>query len=319
MEQIQLEEILQCLEQNRTKFYYHKDQYALMLLSYFVKKGLKISEIRNSKLKRLLDKPLVKEILRKSGNQYLNAEQLHSHWSRGTHCYLLSLDGWGGRKGGSRFYNQTSRPGWNLVLQLNFSEQHNGEFRKLVKPVNSHPFKASGHPVSEKHHTLAWARIDLDLETNEALIEEIQTDWLRLARRAKQFLEKHGEENVKRRRWKPHYIRGLGCGLAELNLYLETVLKVHSSVWQEAILSAAIALLRDDIGINHIFYHTFDSGCLVKRIDGTRPPRSLYTKLPEKFCFEKTSRPPSFLLKANNRKVVDQLRKGRDHFYHLTV
>ncbi len=271
MEQVQLEEILQCLEQNRIKFYYHKDRYALMLLSYFVKKGLKISEIRDSRFKRLLDKPLVKEILKKSGNQYLNAEQLYSYWSEESHCYLLSLDGWGGRKGWLRFCDQTSRPGWNLVLQLNFSEQHNGKFRRLVKPVNPQPFKASGHPVSEKYHTLAWARIDLDLETNEALIEEIQTDWLRLAGRAKQFLEKHGEESVKKRRWKPHYIRGLGCGLTELNLYLETVLKTHSSIWQEAILSAAIALLREDIGINHIFYHTFDSGCLVKRIDGSSP------------------------------------------------
>ncbi len=319
MEQIQLQEILECLGQNRTKFYYHRDRYALILLSYFIGRGMKINEIRNSKIKKLLDKPLLKNILKKTGNQHLYPEQLYPNWNQHTHCYLLTLDKWGDRKGSSRFYNQTSRPGYNLVLQLNFSEQHNSTFRKLIKPVTNQPFMAYGHPVSQKHHTLAWARIDLNLESNEALIEEIQTDWIRLAVRAKQYFEKYGEENVKKRRWKPHYIRGLGCGLADLNNYLENVLKPHTSLWQEAMLSATLTFLRKEIGISNIFYHTFNSGCSAKRIDGTRPPRSLYTKLPERFCFEKTSRIPSFLLKGNNRKITAQLRKAEAPFYLLTV
>lgn len=319
MEQLQIKEIMECLGQDRTKFYYHKDRYALMLLAYFIGKGSKIHEIRNSKVKKLLDKPLVKDILQNGGNQHLYPEQLWSKWKKDSHCYLLTLGSWGDRKGSSRFYNQTSRPGWNLVLQLNFSEQHNCDFRKLIKPVGSQPFTAYGHPVSKKHHTLAWARIDLDMESNEALIEEIQTDWIRLVLRAKQFFEKHGEENVKKSRWKPHYIRGIGCGLAGLNSYVEDVLKQHISIWQEAMLSAAIAFLREEIGIKDIFYHTFNSGCLAKRIDGTRPPRSLYTKLPDKFCFEKTRRTPSFLLKGNNRKVAAQFRKDENYFFLLTI
>jgi hypothetical protein len=319
MERTQLQEILSCLGQDRTKFYYQKDHYALMLLSYFIGRGMKINEIKNSKWKRLLDKPLIKNHLKKAGSQHLCPEQLYPHWNQDSHCYLLTLGSWGSSKGRSRFYNQTSRPGLNLVLQLNFSEQHNCEFRKLIKPVVSQPFSAYGHPVSQKHHTLGWARIDLDIIKNEALIEEIQTDWIRLVGRAKQYLEKHGEENVKKQRWKPSYIRGIGCGLAELEMYCKKVLKQHTSIWQEAMLSAAIAFLRDEVGIRNIFYHTFDSGCQAKRISGTRPPRSLYTRLPEKFCFEKTSRSPSFLLKGNNRKIAAQLRKGQDHFFLLTV
>ena len=37
------------------------------------------------------------------------------------------------------------------------------------------PFEWTSHPVHEgRHRTLAWARIDLDWESGEALIEEIQ-------------------------------------------------------------------------------------------------------------------------------------------------
>ncbi len=54
--------------------------------------------------------------------------------------------------------------------------------------------------------------------------------------------------------------------------------------------------LRTELGIRRIFYHTFDSGVKLNRIAGTRPPRSLYTRLPSRFCFRETCVPPSFLI-----------------------
>lgn len=39
-----------------------------------------------------------------------------------------------------------------------------------------------GHPVRKDDvETLAWARIDLDFASNQALIEEIQSDWVKNA------------------------------------------------------------------------------------------------------------------------------------------
>lgn len=39
--------------------------------------------------------------------------------------------------------------------------------------------------------TLAWSRIDFDFDTGEALIEEIQSDWVRRVKHCVQSL-KHG-------------------------------------------------------------------------------------------------------------------------------
>jgi hypothetical protein len=76
----------------------------------------------------------------------------------------------------------TSRRGFNLVLQLNFSSRHDEPYRKLVDPDDYRPFELGGHPVAKGAlHTLAWSRLDIDLNTGEALIEEIQTDWIREA------------------------------------------------------------------------------------------------------------------------------------------
>ena len=44
------------------------------------------------------------------------------------------------------------------------------------------PFEWWSHPVRQDgRHTLAWARMDVDLDAGEALIEEIQSDWIREA------------------------------------------------------------------------------------------------------------------------------------------
>jgi hypothetical protein len=45
-------------------------------------------------------------------------------------------------------------------------------------------FEWSAHPIRRSPSTLAWSRVDIDFENGEALIEEIQTDWVRLAERA---------------------------------------------------------------------------------------------------------------------------------------
>jgi hypothetical protein len=100
----------------------------------------------------------------------------------------------------------------------------------------------------------------------------------------------------------PYYIRELGYDSQQLDRYIEETLQPHMALWQEAVLAAAIWFLKEEIGISKIYYHTFEFGCKLKRISGNRPPQSLYTRLPSRFCFEKTDCAPEFLLK----KIIER-------------
>jgi hypothetical protein len=147
--------------------------------------------------------------------------------------------------------------------------------------------------------TLAWARIDFDLNTNEALIEELQTDWLR---RARQLLKQI--ESGKAR----YYNYGTNTTPDKLKIYLENVLAVYGAIWDEALLTAAIQFILQELGITKIYLHTPDTGAAVKLIKHTQPPRSLYSSLPRKFCFSQTDKAPEFLYRHRAfRKLEKQL------------
>jgi hypothetical protein len=89
--------------------------------------------------------------------------------------------------------------------------------------------------------------------------------------------------------------------------------------WAEAMLAATIWFLREELGIKTIFYHTFDSGCRLKGIEDTLPPRSLYTVLPKKFCFEETDRLPGFLALENNKRMRRIKRENKLRFFLLEM
>lgn len=318
MEKDKIQEIIECLPKGRTKFYYFRDRYALMLLSYAVGQGKAIREMKTGPYQMLISKPLVRDVIKNCGSGQLSSKDLDSVWPAQYNCYLLTLGVWGDDDRGSRFYNQTSRPGLNLVLQLNFSMEHNRSYENLLKPGDREPFKTHSHPIAgQGHHTLSWARIDLDIETGEALIEEIQTDWIRYALDSKKDLKRALRCSCLGRRCMPAYIRNLGGGPKGLARYLEQTLEPHIKTWDEAMLASTIWFLKEEIGIKTIYYHTYDLGCRLKRISGDKPPRSLYTRLPDKFCFSKTSDAPSFLLHKNNRKTINELRKKDIQFYTL--
>jgi hypothetical protein len=76
---------------------------------------------------------------------------------------------------------------------------------------------------------------------------------------------------------------------------------------------------KEEIGIGKIYYHTFNFGCRIKRIAGSKPPVSLYTKLPDRFCFKKTNQAPGFLMRRNNRKIIDLLKHHDPRFYLLAL
>ena len=67
MEINEIHDIMDCLPKGRTKFYYFKDRYALMLLAYVVGNGRRIREIKSSRFGRLVQKPIVEKIIENSG------------------------------------------------------------------------------------------------------------------------------------------------------------------------------------------------------------------------------------------------------------
>lgn len=282
----EVKEIIDCLPQGKTRFYYFKDRYALLLLSLFITGETSKKALRRSRLGGLLDKAVVKEAIQLCSTSELRAETFESYWKDTYECYFLTLGRWGSKYGG---WEQTSRAGYNLVLQLNFSSAHDEPYRRWIDPADACPFSHFGHPIAEyPMHTLAWARLDIDVGRGEALIEEVQTDWVREALRARRRAVE-AETSIQ------YY--GVEIEKHRLIRYVDSILRRHEEIWDEAILAATIWFLREEIGVKTIFYHTYESGARLKEIRFGLPPRSVYSKLPKRFCFEETDQRPGFLPK----------------------
>ncbi len=311
-----INEIIDCMPKERTKFHYFKDRYAFMLLERFIGKGETVSNIKKSLFSGLLEKPDIKLVLSMIGKGYLTPEILNSVWPKETYNFLLTLGCWGSNSYG---WDQTSRRGYNLVLQLNFSNQHDDFYQKMVKPNSGSLLNSYSHPILELddrryfRETLAWSRIDLDFSQNEALIEEIQCDWLRKARRllrTAKFHKKHNSTIAKG--W------ALNGSLDNIINYCEEFLSPYNKIWSEAMLSATIDFIEREMGINNIYFHSENTGHKVKKIKFSKPPRSIYSKLPRQFCFTKTKNAPEFL--NGDKQFKRMYRKvANPEWYRMTV
>lgn len=297
MEKELVNEVIDCTSKERTVFRYFKGRYALMLLENVIGHGKAVSNIRSSSFARLLEKPEVKAALAMAGKGFVTPGLLENIWSGDTYNFILTLGSWGSNH---HHDDQTSRRGYNLVLQLNFSMQHDGIYNKLVKPEYESLLNLCGHPTLETddreyfRETLAWSRIDLDFDRNEALIEEIQNDWLRESR----YLLRDALRCKKRRKILFDWWDSRGRH-DDIIKYCNDILKPYWKLWDEAMLSASIEFIRNELGISNIYYHSESTGHKVKGIRYTKPPRSIYSKLPKRFCFSKTSKAPDFLNQDN--------------------
>ncbi len=307
MQRAELKEILQYLPRYRTRFYYFRDRYALLLLNLAVTKKTSKKELKNTQFAKLLEKSVVKAVLSQCRGRAVSGQDFDAHWPSRYECYYLTLGVWGSRNG---YLAQTSRKGYNLVLQLNFSSKHDEPYRKLVDPEDDRPFEFGGHPVATSPlHTLAWSRLDIDLDRGEALIEEIQNDWIREALWARRMAARDRG---------PDYFWGSKLQNDWVIRYVDSVLRQYEATWDEAMLSATLWFLRKEIGIKKIYYHTHETGAALKKISGSLPPRSLYTKLPRKFCFTETREAPE-LLSGKTRSVAMKKLLGRARFHSLEL
>jgi hypothetical protein len=160
--------------------------------------------------------------------------------------------------------------------------------------------------------TLAWARLDVDLERDEVLIEEVQSDWVRDVAWLQRWLSRcDTEEHVMR-------CYAFETTAASARRYLQHVEPLLKE-WSQAMLAATVNFINRELGLKRIWYHSWEVGNYLKRIKGdSLPPRSLYTALPRQFCFEKTERLPGML---SDRRTIKRLRRGKiaPLFYKLEL
>lgn len=311
MEAALVDEVLACLPTNRTLFRYCKDQYATYLLQRVLnKKGpLSVQQLKQSCYRQLLEKPFVRDALQITGKQKVEAWHLENVAISDLNHYVLTLGKWGNRTGGL----QTSRPGCNLVLQLNLPESLDTEFKRITGDVINE-FTTSSHPQSNKRTaTLVWARLDIDFDSDEVLIEEIQSDLIRVLERIKirALTSKTGNAT--------HFMySGVTINRQRMVAYCEKVIAMQKKIWAEAMLAACLWFIHNELGMSKVFYNRFETGNHMKEINWRLPPRSLYTDLPEKFCFNLTQEAPTFI--RENKKVRKRLNKIHNpQWYLMTI
>lgn len=302
-----LDEVIACLPTGKTHYRYFQGAYASRILSMLMPEKVDLRTVKKTRFKRLLEHKSVKPIVAHSGNGLLERNDLQASWLEPSQPFLLSVNRWGGR--GGRNWYQTSRDGENLVLQLNLPAQHQRQFNRWIDPSGDSTLNGvwSNHPVQTDieqasfRETLAWSRIDLDFETNEALIEEVQSDATRkVLSMAKRY-------------------QRCGCGRCIEKLKYVKWFEPYLKLWSEALLCATVEFIHHELGIERVFIHTAKSGWRVKQMGSTwRAPRSLYSDLPKKFAFKQTYAAPEFLLKTRSYQKLIRQQPEID-FYQLSM
>ncbi len=304
-------------------FPYFSGQESVWLLAHGLGPTTRIRDLRGGRFGKLLDRPVVKPMVAAAADGVLRRDDFarlakadispagasavaiagaEAAASGQWFDFTLTCDAWG--EAGSWAWSQISRKGGNLVLQLGFPSDHarlmggtvNRNIRKQCE-FDLHPVRQTGCP------TLAWVRLDIDMGTGEALIEEVQSDWLRYVSR-----------QVIRLRKKAPRSRDLRV----LQQYQAGLQNAYARVWPRAALLAALQVIVADIGCRTIWMHMPKTGATLKHIQGTHPPRSIYTDLPKSFCFTATDEAPSFL-ERKRRRALSILRKEGAIFWRLTL
>lgn len=286
-------------------FDYGKDDFAFHLLARQVGRGTTIGKLKASPLARLLTK--AGSAAQPNGRiDQLDVSQALAQ--RPKQSFPITARAWGDNPGPNfdRHYYQTARPGFNLVLQLNLPEPFWRDFRALCAPLERDPYNFYFHPARKSGPpTLGWARIDLDWDTREALIEELQSDWVSSGILGREY---RGEEDP-----------DLSGHKHNIRTYLNHVLPAVETLWPEALLWLCIHVLTQYFHINAIAIYDYETGNKTKAEDGdTVGPRSLYEALPKRFCFEKRAGAPRFLKATFDQPDFKARFKGADPmFWHL--
>ncbi len=301
MDRHAVEEIVQRENRRRLIFRYYKDRYALLLLRGLIGQcsndgaeratgqAIPIQDLRRTHFAPLLHKPAVKPALANAGDGLLTADRLEMVWPTEWTEFVLDFGVWED----DYEWAQVSRPGANLVIRLNFSNRHDSRFKQVFRADPNNQFNGWGHPVTASGRTtLAWARVDYDPQSGDALIEEIQNDWIRYFENRLRYSRKHCKPQCRHR-----------LALEQYALFL----KLYRKIWAEALLAATLEYLTQEMGYRRIFYHSFETSCVLKGLQWDKPPRSIYEQVPRQFLMRSTSQTPEFL--RSDRRAKRRLKK----------
>lgn len=317
MERHEIAEIMAVFEGYREKFPYVKDGFALTRILDETGDGKAVRDIRKGPNGRFLSLPLLRDFIARAGGGKLTPELFFYNSPDPTDLYIVTLDKWGNdRKYWGRGWDQMARPGFNLVVQLNLSGKHLEKMRRVDQALVDYVTPVwTDHPVrSDGAITVSWARIDMDVMAGVALIEEIQSDWVRetadLRTEVRTMTAATDTANTRKRGWPRR--RWLW--------YLDSdEFRRIEKHWPEATLEATCQFLRREVGITDIYLYDFDTGCRFKDMgrDYCRPPRSLYTSLPKRYGMERVEEVPAFLLKKRDRHLRKAMRAAPAVFWKL--
>ena len=314
--------VRQCLPDTQP-FPYYAYRESAWLMQTLLAEDTPVRTLRQSGVARLLDRPLIKPLTALGGGVIRRADlQSLAHADRVTQFDMLSpaalagleqvydlpwLDfeisftDWGAE---DWQWQQLSRPGGNLVLQLGFPSDHAVLLSRHHALPERAKFECWDHPVRRQGRpTLAWARLDIDPSSGTALIEELQSDWLRFVRAELR--------RMRARRARSHRLQATQAYEAALS-------ERYGKVWPRALLLAVLVLLKDQLGCTEIYLHQPDPGAKLKWITGPKPPVSLYSALPRSFCFQPTREIPEFL-RRKRRKHLRQLPRDKPLFWRLNL
>lgn len=302
---------------------YFEDRESAWLLAQLMPEAVPVAEARGAAWGKLLDRPCLRPLVARCGGALARrdvralayADQAVSRgrygpaaeaaieavFARPWQDFRLNFSTWGMER---RSWDQTTRQNGNLVIQLGFPSDHAALMGRYLKSGARKRFEWQGHPIrTEGCPTLAWARVDLDLERGEALIEEVQTDWLRFA----------GEEVEALRDSQPR-----SRDLAQMERYEAGLVAQYGRIWSRVMLLATLVVLREWLHVGRVWMHRPDTGVVLKRIAGAAPPRSLYSALPKAFCFAPTRVRPQMLHRLPAR-VTKRLPKEGPVFWALDL
>lgn len=319
-----IEMIRHCMPE-ATDFPYYTDRESAWLLAHACNEKTKVAALRKGPFGKLLSRPAVAPVIARSGGTISRGDLwpvgCSNHWTNTCaspaaqagleavsqlpwHEYELSFGSWGIDT--DYRFEQMSRMGGNLVLQLGFPKEHSFLLGNLLGRGARREFEYTDHPVRLKGRpTLAWARLDIELTTGTALIEEIQSDWLR---NASYNVDKATRERLR------------GEKLERLQIYEREIRQTYGKIWSKAMMLTVLWFLVDELGCNDIWMHKPHTGVVLKNIpENAPPPRSLYTNLPKAFCFQSTREVPLFLKRSRRKDFLDRARKkSHELFWRLT-
>ena len=308
-------------------FPHFPEREAAWLLHHRLEGPARIGDLRRSRAAPLLTRPGVREILASCGDGRVKprqllplAEPLHAFGrehelmvdrpsetafdlaaSAEWQMFTLTFTSWAEDQTDGAWRDlQVSRPGGNLVLQLNFPESYRVAFDRLF-PDKRDWIDYYCHPVRhEGPITMAWARLDFEPWGEDVLIEELQTDWLR--------------ELPAERKW---LVRGeRGHERAE---FIDATTKRFGRVWSRILMLAVLIFATRELGARRVWLHRPETGAKLKNIRDELPPRSVYTDLPKRFGFAETHDVPDFLARARGKAIAHIRRTGQPMFWMLDL